>query len=102
MGLGFFFLCNPAARSGAPANGPLRTVAVPAFARRSREKKVTIMFIRCKSHRRQRGFALRAHEARQLASWRREMKQRLAARKARQLALREERGDLARAVAAAA
>jgi hypothetical protein len=41
-----------------------------------------------------------ARAARQLASWRREMKQRLAARKARQLALGEERGDLAYAVAA--
>ena len=58
------------------------------------------MFIRGNSRRRQRGFALRAHEARQLASWRREMKQRLAARKARQLALGEERSELAHAIAA--
>ena len=58
-------------------------------------------FIRCNSPRRQRGFVLRAHEARRLASWRRQMKCALAAHKARQLALGEERGDLARAVAAA-
>jgi hypothetical protein len=36
MGLGFFFLRDPAARSGAPANGSPRTVAAPAHERRSR------------------------------------------------------------------